>query len=101
MGGRQGGMSGAQSLIALKPTPVAGQKALRTLRYTTAPNPHSTLSHSPIAPPFTNRSALTTNTDRTPHHPSFRPTPNVSPYTDGFALQQSRHGLSSPIASEV
>ncbi|KAG0152248.1 hypothetical protein CROQUDRAFT_85992 [Cronartium quercuum f. sp. fusiforme G11] len=28
------------------------------LRYTTAPNPHSTLSHSPITPPFTDRSPL-------------------------------------------
>ncbi|KAG0147333.1 hypothetical protein CROQUDRAFT_476335 [Cronartium quercuum f. sp. fusiforme G11] len=28
------------------------------LRYTTAPNPHSTLSHSPITPPSTDRSPL-------------------------------------------
>ncbi|KAG0149117.1 hypothetical protein CROQUDRAFT_89442 [Cronartium quercuum f. sp. fusiforme G11] len=57
------------------------------LRYTIAPNPHSTLSHSPIAPPYP---------DRTPHHPSFRPTPNVSPYSNRVMV-----GLSSPTASEV
>ncbi|KAG0141352.1 hypothetical protein CROQUDRAFT_98850 [Cronartium quercuum f. sp. fusiforme G11] len=80
------------------------------LRYTTAPNPHSTLSHSPIAPPFTNRSAL---------HRSHSPSPIVSPYTECFALHRwfrptaiasrtclrmdwwKHSGLSSPIASEV
>ncbi|KAG0142830.1 hypothetical protein CROQUDRAFT_210521 [Cronartium quercuum f. sp. fusiforme G11] len=52
--------------------------------YTTALNPHSALSHSPIAPPFTDCSAL---------HQWLRPAPIVPPYTDRVTVGVVHLGL--------